>query len=170
MGLRFATSGAHTYSKSSLVPPLILCKQATPLFNRLYPPFALDLPVSTFSTAEELGDLVIRDWLGVLDSLYPPLNKRLIEPDCWEMLEHHLEQESFQEFSRRNIVLTRTFQNVLLALHRYVEGIRTKDDSENKSSLYIPGIVSYQSPENMVASSEEDVLGKSIFLLSGKEI
>ena len=68
--------------------------------------FILELPVKYFKTVEELGHLVIKDWLQVLDSLYPQIEKKIFtsvhDADFREWSTH----ESFAKTRRRVFVQT----------------------------------------------------------------
>ena len=97
---------------------------------------ALELPVKHFKTVEELGHLVLKDWLAVLDSLYPPIEKKIFasvhDADFREWSGH----ESFAK-TRRNVFVETDFIRMTLdTLTRHAQyHSRGQNSRESSSSL-----------------------------------
>ena len=83
--------------------------------------FHLELPVGHFKTVEELGNLVIKDWLQVLDLLYPPIEKKIFasvyDADFREWSAH----ESFAKTRRKVFVETDFIRMTFDTLTRHAQ-------------------------------------------------
>lgn len=85
----------------------------------LFISFIPELPVKYFKTVEELGRHVLVDWLRVIDSLYPPIEKRVFtsvndaEFREWSM------HESFAKTRRKIFVETDFIRMTMDTLSRH---------------------------------------------------
>ncbi|CAB4021903.1 Hypothetical predicted protein, partial [Paramuricea clavata] len=95
-----------------------------------------DLPVQHFRTVEELGHLILKDWLLVLDSLYPPIEKKVFasihNADFREWSAH----ESFAKTRRKVFVETDFIRMTFDTLTRHAQyPSRGPNSRESSSSL-----------------------------------
>lgn len=97
-----------------------------------------ELPVRHFTTLEELGDLLIKDWAAVIDLLYPPINPLVFSSTESEVFRQWSAHEAFAMARRQVFVRTPRIREMLevLSLHAEVEqGIR------RKTSMVVPAAV-----------------------------
>jgi hypothetical protein len=98
-----------------------------------------ELPVRHFKTAEELGHLVLKDWLLVLDSLYPPIEKKIFasvhDADFREWSAH----ESFAKTRRKVFVETDFIRMTLDTLTRHAQyssrGVSARESCSSLSKM-----------------------------------
>lgn len=91
-----------------------------------------------FTTLEELGDLLIKDWAAVIDLLYPPINSLIFSSTESEVFRQWSAHEAFAMARREVFVRTPRIREMLevLSLHAEVEqGIR------RKTSMVVPAAV-----------------------------
>lgn len=81
----------------------------------------LDLPVKHFKTVEELGQLVLKDWLQVVDSLYPPIEKKIFTSVWDAAFREWSEHESFAKTRRTVFVETDFVRMTLDTLTRHAQ-------------------------------------------------
>ena len=82
-----------------------------------------------FTTLEELGDLLIKDWAAIIDLLYPPINPLVFWSTESEVFHQWSAHEAFAMAQRQVFVRTPRIREMLevLSLHAEVEqGIRRK--------------------------------------------
>jgi hypothetical protein len=109
------------------------------LFHRFNIFLILDLPVQHFKTVEELGHLVLKDWLLVLDSLYPPIEKKIFasvhNADFREWSAH----ESFAKTRRKVFVETDFIRMTLDTLTRHAQypsrGLNSRESSSSLTKI-----------------------------------
>ena len=100
--------------------------------------FISELPVRQFTTLEELGDLLIKDWAAVIDLLYPPINPLIFSSTESELFRQWSAHEAFAVARREVFVRTPRIREMLevSSLHAEVEqGIR------RKTSMVVPAAV-----------------------------
>ena len=61
-----------------------------------------DLPVRHFRTLEELGELVYRDWISIINNLYPPISTSIFRSADSEDYREWAAHEMFAK-SRRKV-------------------------------------------------------------------
>ena len=91
-----------------------------------------------FTTLEELGDLLIKDWAAVIDLLCPPINPLVFSSTESEVFRQWSAHEAFAMARRQVFVRTPRIREMLevLSLHAEVEqGIR------RKTSMVVPAAV-----------------------------
>lgn len=91
-----------------------------------------------FTTLEELGDLLVKDWTAVIDLLYPPINPLIFSSTESEVFRQWSAHEAFAMARREVFVRTPRIREMLevLSLHAEVEqGIR------RKTSMVVPASV-----------------------------
>ena len=88
-----------------------------------------------FKTPVELGELVLRDWIGIVDFLYAPIDTSVFSSAESEVYQQWAAHETFAALRRRVNLRTPQTREVmeLLSLHAEVEqGIK------RKSSMVLP--------------------------------
>lgn len=97
-----------------------------------------ELPVRHYTTLEELGDLLIKDWMAVIDLLYPPIDPHVFRSTESEVFREWSAHEAFAEARRQVFVRTPRIREMVevLSLHAEVEqGIK------RRSSMMVPSAV-----------------------------
>ena len=99
----------------------------------------LELPVKHFKTVEELGELVLRDWTLVLDTLYPPIEKRIFASVSGAEFREWSEHESFAKTRRKVFVTTdfiRSTWDVLTSHAQYPSrGLKSRESSSSLNKM-----------------------------------
>ncbi|XP_013385421.1 TPR repeat-containing protein DDB_G0287407 isoform X2 [Lingula anatina] len=78
------------------------------------------LPVKYYRTPQELGQLILQDWLKVIDQLYPPLEDTLNERGALQFREW-MAHEAFAESRRHVFVSTQDLEGVKTDLTDFAE-------------------------------------------------
>ena len=97
-----------------------------------------ELPVRHFTTLEELGELLLKDWVAVIDLHYPPISQLVFSSTDSEVFRQWSAHEAFAVARRQVFVRTPRIREMteVLNLHAEVEqGIR------RKSSMVVPTAV-----------------------------
>ena len=94
-----------------------------------------DLPVRHFATLEELGELIIKDWVSVIDVYYPPISPLIFpntDSEAWREWSAH---ESFAMNKCQVFVRTPRIREIVEVLNLHAE---VRQGIKRKSTMLVP--------------------------------
>ena len=97
-----------------------------------------ELPVRHFTTLEELGDLLIKDWVAVIDLLYPPIDPHVFSSTESEVFRQWSVHEAFAVARRQVFVRTPRIREMVEVLSLHAE---VKQGIKRRSSMVVPTAV-----------------------------
>ena len=107
------------------------------LFKQFF--FILDLLVKHFKTVEELGQLVLKDWLQVLDSLCPRIEKPVFASVHDADFREYSAHESFAKTRRKVFVVTDFIKMSFDTLTRHAQypsrGLTSRESTSSLSRI-----------------------------------
>nr|XP_006820707.1 PREDICTED: uncharacterized protein LOC100366770 [Saccoglossus kowalevskii] len=121
------------------------------------------LPVKYFQTPQELGRLVLEDWTGIINKMYPDINE-LILGMGGEQFQEWMAHEAFAETRRRVFVSTPDIQALYAKLDEFAESLLDESHEDitdttitTQDHYTIPGKLKEPSPAKY----------KSVFVVTG---
>ena len=124
-----------------------------------------ELPVRHFTTVAELGDLLLKDWIAVIDLYYPPISPLIFPSVYSEVFRQWSAHEAFAMARRQVFVRTPRIREMteVLNLHAEVEqGIK------RRSSMVVPTAVLGTFMTSLPGSEKEAL--PPILVLAGRYI
>lgn len=94
-----------------------------------------ELPVRHFATLEELGELIIKDWVSVIDVYYPPISPLIFpntDSEAWREWSAH---ESFAMNKCQVFVRTPRIREIVEVLNLHAE---VRQGIKRKSTMLVP--------------------------------
>lgn len=125
----------------------------------------LELPVRHFTTVAELGDLLLKDWIAVIDLYYPSISPLTFPSVYSEVFRQWSAHEAFAMARRQVFVRTPRIREMteVLNLHAEVEqGIK------RRSSMVVPTAVLGTFMTSLPGSEKESL--PPILVLAGRYI